>query len=370
MTAPFANWRVGLVGPMPPPPGGMAMQTQQLATLLRAVGADVNVVPTNAPYRPSWIGRIRLVRSFARLLPYALSLWRLAGRSDVMHVMANSGWSWHLFAAPAIWISTLRRTPAIVNYRGGGAGEFLQHQGALVRWSMRRAAALVVPSGFLQEVFAQHGMESTVIPNVVDTNCFVAAKGGRRSVQLLVTRAFEPIYDIETAVRAFARLHALVPQLTLAIAGSGPTQNGVRALAKELGVSERVHFLGRLDRQAVAQALRESAVLVNPSLVDNMPNSLLEAMASGVPIVSTNVGGVPHIVRDEESALLVQPGDATAMAQAILRILQDPTLAQKLASAGLSESRKYTWPQIMPLLARAYQRALNEGGPQRLCTRD
>src|SRR5690606_20780356 len=81
--------RVGLVGPLPPPAGGMANQTRQLAWLLREAGIEVELVQVNAPYRPSWIARARMLRAAFRLLPYLLRLWRCAGSVDLMHVMAN-----------------------------------------------------------------------------------------------------------------------------------------------------------------------------------------------------------------------------------------------------------------------------------------
>ena len=88
--------RLAIVGPLPPPAGGMANQTRQLAELLRAERVDVTVVQLNAPYRPRFVGRLRGIRALFRLMPYLLSLWRAAGRVDLFHIMANSGWSWHL----------------------------------------------------------------------------------------------------------------------------------------------------------------------------------------------------------------------------------------------------------------------------------
>ena len=93
--------RVGIVGPVPPPAGGMAGQTAQLVELLAHDGVRVTFVPTNAPYRPAFVGKLRGVRAAFRLIPYIARLWRCVANVDVLHVMANSGWSWHLFAAPA-----------------------------------------------------------------------------------------------------------------------------------------------------------------------------------------------------------------------------------------------------------------------------
>ncbi len=362
--ASFAGLHVALVGPLPPPAGGMANQTRQLSELLRAAGAQVELVQTNAPYQPAWTGRIPVLRAAFRLLPYAAGLWRAAGRADVCHVMANSGWSWHLFAAPAIWIARARGVPVIVNYRGGEAATFLERSQALVRWSMKRCAALAVPSGFLAEVFQRFGMASQVVPNIIDLQRFRPRADGvlRAGARLLVARNLEPIYDNATALRAFALLARGRPDATLTVAGSGPQLAALKALAAELGVADRVTFTGRLDRDAMAAAYREADVLLNPSLVDNMPNSLLEAMACGVPVVSTDVGGVPFIVTHERTALLVPAGAPEAMAAAAARVLDEPGLAPALRAAGLAEVGRYTWPQVAPRLAAVYRAAVAASG--------
>lgn len=366
----FEGLRVGLVGPLPPPAGGMAMQTRQLSNLLAAGGALVTTVQTNVPYRPDWLQRVPVVRACARLVPYLLTLWRTAGRCDLFHVMANSGWSWHLFAAPAVWMARLRGVPVVVNYRGGEAGRFLDRQAAVVRLTMARAAALCVPSDFLKEVFHRHGIVSEVVPNVVDLECFCPAAVPTDGARLLVARNLEAIYDNATALRAFAIVLAHLPEAQLTVAGSGPELASLQALAAELGVTDRVCFAGRLERQQMADTLRGSAVAINPSRIDNMPNSVLEALASGVPVVSTAVGGVPFIVRDGESALLVPPADPFAMADAILRVLGDRALSQRLAEAGLREAQRYAWPQVAPRLADLYRRAALRGATLSPCIRD
>ena len=229
---------IGLIGPLPPPPGGMANQTLQLNELLLRDGHRVELVQMNAPYSPAWTGRVPVLRAGVRLLPYLWRLWRVAGKVQLLHVMANSGWSWHLFAAPAIWIARLRGCPVVVNYRGGEADAFLQRAADWVRPSLRRSAALLVPSGFLEAVFRRHGFGSTVVPNVVNLERFGAAaratapEGGAPSV--LVARHLEPIYDNQTALRAFALLAARYPAAQLVIAGSGPEAG---MLAAQLGVA-------------------------------------------------------------------------------------------------------------------------------------
>jgi len=350
--------RILLVGPVPPPAGGMANQTRQLGELLCGQGAVVEAVTTNAAYRPAWVARVPVVRAAFRLLPYLWALWRGCGRNDLLHLMANSGWSWHLFALPAIVVAGLRGTPVVVNYRGGEAAEFLARSAGIVTWAIRRCQRLVVPSGFLRAVFARHGLAAEIVPNIIDTKRFHPAAAPGPGCELIVARNLEPVYDNATALRAFALVLRGHPQARLTIAGTGPEAAALRALAHELGVSASVVFAGRLERDEMARRLRQSHVALNPSRVDNMPNSVLEALASGVPVVSTAVGGVPFIVQDGVTALLVPAGDAQAMSAALKRLLGDPHLATLLAENGLREVQRYSWEHVAPMWTAVYADAV------------
>lgn len=353
--------RIGLIGPLPPPSGGMANQTRQLARLLSEAGMTVEVVQVNAAYRPAWIEKVQGLRAAFRLLPYLIDLWRCAGRVDLFHVMANSGWAWHLFAAPAVWLARLRGTPVIINYRGGEAASFFASQFRWVQPTLARTSLVVVPSGFLAAIFAEHGVKTVIVPNIIDLSRFKAAERRERGCHLIVTRNLEDIYDVPTALRAFAMIRRVHPQAKLTVAGSGPKLDELRQLCVELKIEDAVRFTGRLDNEDIAGLYREADILLNPSLADNMPISLLEAMASGVPIVSTNVGGIPYLVENGSSAMLVPPRRPDEMAECALRLLDDPDLAERLRAAGLEVARRYTWPIVRERLFDAYGAALVTG---------
>lgn len=360
----FAGLRVVVIGPTPPPAGGMAMQTRQLTELLGAAGAEVTLVSTTAAYRPSFVAHLRGLRALFRLLPYLATVWRAVGRCDVVHLMANSGWSWHLCAAPAIAIARLRGAPVLVNYRGGEAEAFLRRAGRVVARTMGWSAGLIVPSGFLQGIFGRHGMTAQIVPNVIDLQRFRPAAGTvpvEAAPHLVVARALEPIYDNDSAIRALALLRPAHPGARLTLAGAGPEEPRLRALVDDLELAGAVHFAGRLDRDAIAALLRSASVSLNPSLVDNMPNSVLEALASGVPVVSTDVGGVPFIVQDGHSALLVPPLRPDAIAAAVARLLDDTELRARLVAAGLEVARRYSWAVVGPILAEHYRRVARPG---------
>jgi glycosyltransferase involved in cell wall biosynthesis len=358
--------RLGLVGPLPPPHGGMANQTKQLAALLGAQGVDVRLVRTNEPYRPAWIGRVKGVRASFRLAWYLRDLAAVSREVDVLHVMANSGLSWHLSAAPAILAGAMRDVPVIVNYRGGLAGEFLSRRAAVVRATMRLARAVVVPSPFLQGIFAEHDVHAEIIPNIVDLETFhPAAMKPDDGVHIVVARNLERIYGIDVAIRAAARLGSEFSQLKLSIAGSGPERAALERLTKELGMGSIIRFTGALDVAAVAALYRSAHVVLNPSRADNAPNSLLEAAASGVPIVSTDVGGIAYLVEHQRSAWLVPSETPEAMADAIRLVLRDSALRDRLRTNGLSLARSCSWTAVRPQWLGLYQRVAEHGALRR-----
>ena len=355
--------RVGLVGPLPPPSGGMANQCQQLILLLQSEGVDVEFVRTNSPYQPRWVGRIPLLRAVFRLVPYLAHLWRTAGRVDVMHILANSGWAWHLFAAPAMIIARLRATPVIVNYRGGNADPFFAQAPKYVLRMLAKASMRVTPSVFLQRVFANHRLSADVISNIIDLSRFTPTRPRvfGDSPHIIVTRNLEPIYDIQTAVRAFAVIKHSFAGATLTIAGSGPELANLKALVLKLKLTDYVRFSGRIDNACIPALYASADCMINSSTVDNMPISILEAFASGVPVVSTCAGGIPDMVEHGVSGLLVPIGDDQAMAREVLRVLQNPAIAASLRQAGLVEAEKYAWPQVRAKWLDAYIRSATPG---------
>jgi glycosyltransferase involved in cell wall biosynthesis len=292
-----------------------------------------------------------------------MSLWRGMGQAQVVHVFANSGWAWHLLAAPALAIARLRGVPVIVNYRGGQADEFFAAAPRHVLHALAAVAQRITPSAFLVRVFAQHGLAAEVIPNIIDLSRFTPrqTRAAGAAPHLIVTRNLEAIYDIPTALRAFVRVRVQWPGAKLTVAGSGPERATLQRLTAELGVADAVHFAGRIANADIAALYASADIVLNPSTADNMPISLLEAMASGVPIVSTRAGGIPDMVEHERTALLVPVGDDAAMADAALRLLNDTALAQRIRDAGIDEVARYAWPRVREQWQGAYRRAACAG---------
>ncbi len=346
---------IGLVAPLPPPYGGMANQALQLSRLLGSEGYAVHLVQVNAPYSPAWIGKIKGVRAIVRMMPYLWNLWKTAGKVDLFHIMANSGWSWHLFAAPAVWIAALRGKPVIINYHGGEARVFFRRSHRWVKPTLGRAALIVVPSGFLQEVFAEYGHAARIIPNIIDLEKFSRKGEPHNWKHIVVTRNLEPIYDVATAIYAFEIAYRNHPEIRMSIAGEGVEKQALERLTKELKINHVVSFTGRLTNEQVAELYRTADIMINPSLADNMPISILEALASEVAVVSTNVGGVPYLVEHEKTALLVNPGEQEPMAKAICQLLDNKEKTRQMMRNGLEQVKRYSWRSVYKQWAQAYR---------------
>jgi L-malate glycosyltransferase len=355
---PISALRIALVGPLPPSSGGMANQTLQLSQLLRNDGMTVELVQVNRPYHP-WVAQLKGLRALFRLFPYMTQLWQVCGKVDLIHIMANSGWSWHLFAAPAVWIAHLRGTPVVINYRGGEAASFFEKAFSWVKPSLDKASAIVVPSGFLEVIFNKYGFIPKIVPNIIDFSRFFSLNtdidpAWTQAPRLLVARNLELIYDNATAVQAFKIIHDAVPRAHLTIAGTGPELARLQDLTRTLGIAEAVTFTGRIDNTDMPKLYHSADIMLNPTLADNMPISILESLASGVPVVSTDVGGIPFLVQHELTAMLVPVQNPLAMANAVLTLLRQPEQVAALRKAGVELVSQYTWPHVRKRLMAVY----------------
>jgi glycosyltransferase involved in cell wall biosynthesis len=129
--------------------------------------------------------------------------------------------------------------------------------------------------------------------------------------------------------------------------GDGTLQ-ATQALAVELGVAERIRFVGRIDKSEVPSWLDHADVFINTTNVDNTPVSVIEAMASGLCVVSTDVGGLPHLLEHGHDAVLVPADDAGRMAAAVAGILRDPERASRLSAAGRDKATRFDWSIVVP----------------------
>jgi glycosyltransferase involved in cell wall biosynthesis len=337
--------RIAVIAPSPEIAGGQSVQAKALVSALRADGRDVDFIATGPA--PRWARGIPLVRTIVNAALYLPRLARLA-RARTALVFSASYWSFVLAPLPALAAARLLGARAILVYHSGEAEDHLTRWRRFLRPCLALANAIVVPSEFLRDVFARHGFPAAVIPNVVDLSAFAYRERVPLRARLLSARTLEAPYGVENTVRAFALLKRRRPDAVLTVAGGGSELPRLRALAEDLGIGG-IRFLGAVRPESMPRLLDEADLFVNSSLVDNQPVSLLEAFASGTPVVSTPAGGIARMVKDGENGRLVPAQDPQAMAEAIDDLLARPDGGAALARRAREDVERHAWPRVRPL---------------------
>ena len=339
--------------------GGQAVQADRL---LRSWVGDADVAASLLPVNPHAPGplrslqRVKYLRTMATQIVYWPDLVARLRHADVVHVFSASYASFLLAPWPAVQIARLLGKPVVMNYHSGQAPDHLARS-AIARRTLAAVHLNVVPSRFLQDVFTGFGIPSRIIPNLIDPEQFRFRERRRLRPRLVSTRNLEPLYNVECTLRAFRLVQNRHPDATLTLVGSGSEDSRLRALARELRLRGGT-FAGRVPPAEIWRAYADADIYVQTPNIDNMPISVLEAYASGLPVVATAAGGVPAMLTDGEHGLLAPPNDHEAVAAGILRLLDDSALAARLTTAAHARCESCTWAAVRQLWLDAYRSVL------------
>jgi L-malate glycosyltransferase len=348
--------RVAIVAPSLRILGGQAVQAHRL---LKAWEQDEDIEAWLVPVNPVPRGAlarlldIKFVRTAVTQLVYWPQLFRELKRADVVHVFSASYTSFLLAPLPAILAAKWIGRPVILNYRSGEAPDHLKRS-AIARAAIASVERSIVPSRFLVDVFESFGLRAVAVPNVVDPERFKFRERAPLRPRILSTRNFDGLYNVACTLRAFKRVQKSWPTASLTLVGGGPLEKQLRALAAELQL-EHVDFVGRVRPDEIADYYAAHDIYVQSPNIDNMPTSILEAYASGLPVVSTNAGGVPAILTDGEHGLLAPLDDDVALAGRILKLLEQPGVARELAQNAYTMCRAFSWQQVREQWLSHYQ---------------
>jgi glycosyltransferase involved in cell wall biosynthesis len=340
--------------------GGQAVQAQRM---LDGWQGDAEVeawrVPINPVPRPPFdrLLQIKYVRTLVTQLIYWPLLFRELRRADVVHIFSASYSSFLLAPLPAVIVARLLGKPVVLNYHSGEAPDHLRRSGIARRTLRKQVDLNVVPSAFLRNVLASFDIPAQVVSNTLDLDTFRYRVRDPLRPRLLSTRNFEPIYNVACTLRAFARVQQRYPEASLVLVGSGSQDQALRRLAVDLGL-RHVTFAGRVPPAEIHRRYADADVYVQSPSIDNMPLSVLEAFASGLPVVSTDVGGVPSILTHGVHGLLAPAGDPEAIASQVVRLLDDPGFARQLAAAAHATCAAYDWSVAREGWLSAYRTAI------------
>ncbi|HKO62555.1 MAG TPA: heparinase II/III family protein [Pyrinomonadaceae bacterium] len=339
--------RVLIVAPSIDILGGQAIQADRLISRLRKQEIfEIGFLPINprlpGPLRP--LQGIKYLRTIVTSLLYVATLLAQVRRFDVIHVFAASYFSFVLAPTPAILIGKLFKKRVLLNYHSGEAADHLRRWPSAIR-TIRLADQVVVPSEYLVRVFADFGLTAEAINNLIELENFKFREREHLRPRFLTNRNLETHYGVDCVLRAFAKIQEAHPDAALTVAGAGSQLASLRILANDLGLRNTV-FTGRVEPENIFMQYDAADVYLNGSRVDNQPLSILEAFASGIPVVTTNAGGITDMVTDLVSGYVVQIDDYESMAAKALAVIQKPEDTRQVTRRALDECQKYTWQAV------------------------
>ncbi|WP_420961623.1 glycosyltransferase family 4 protein [Brucella sp. IR073] len=316
--------------------------------IMASLKAELNEHPRNvaASFLPTR-GHGSVALSWLPLLQFCarMARARMGGKIDLVHInLASRGSTYRKIAIAAV--ARLLRIPYVIHLHGAEFRSFWNGSGTLVSRSIHtlfdKASGIIVLGTPWQAYIAGKVPSAqeriTIVPNAVEQPRLPHAGGGE-SVHILFLGRIEERKGVPELVKALARMKT-VPGWRATLAGDGAVE-ALRSEIAALGLADRVTVPGWLKADDTARLLATGDILTLPSHAENLPISVIEAMASGLGIVTTPVGAIEDIVQDGETGLLVPPGDAEALAGALIRLVEDEALRRRLGAHAQAFQRQH-----------------------------
>ncbi len=285
-----------------------------------------------------------------RLADFLMTVWRERNRYEIALVDVYSGQAF-LWAELVCLALRILRKPYVLTLHGGNLPVFAKRSGGRVKHLLQSASVVTTPSPYLLEQMNAYRSDLVLLPNSLDLAKYQFRHRSHPKVTLVWLRAFHHLYNPSLAVKVVALLATHYPAIKLLMIGPDKgdgSRETMMSLAQELGVHERVTCPGMVPKSETARWLQQGDIFLNTTRVDNTPVSVLEAMACGLCIVNTNVGGIPYLLENEYDALLVPDDDAAAMAEAVRRLITEDGLAARLSYNGRRTVEEFGWSKILP----------------------
>ena len=341
--------RVLIIAPSLDILGGQAVQASRLVgQLSQESSLEVSFLPIN-PRLPGFLRKlqdIKYIRTIVTTLLYLATLLVQVRRCDVVHIFSASYFSFVLAPTPAILVARLYKKKIVLNYRSGEAEDHLRRwPRSTVLRIIGLAHEIAVPSRFLVKIFAGFGLHARAIFNFVEPTQFSFRHRTPLRPVFLSNRNLEALYNVGCILRAFAIIQQRFGNARLTLAGDGSQRKDLERLARELGL-RNTEFVGHVAPENMRDLYDAADIYLNSSNIDNMPGSIIESFASGLPVITTDAGGIPYIVSDQENGLLVARDDHQAMAELAIQLLEDQELSSRLIRRAHQECKKYSWTAV------------------------
>ena len=282
-----------------------------------------------------------------RLVDMLFTVFR--NRSRVSFVLIDTYSSLNFYYAYAVArLCQFLDIPYIPILHGGNLPDRLARSKKMSENIFNRSFRNIAPSMFLKTSFEEHGYEVDCIPNVLELDKYEYKERTSLQPKLLYVRAFSKIYNPKMAIDVLAQLKKKYKNASLCMVG--PDKDGSLAVVKDyamrLGLDSSVTFTGKLSKEEWHQLAKDYDVFINTTNFDNTPLSVMEAMALGLPVVSTNVGGVPFLIEHGINGMLVNKGDAITMSRIIDQLIQHSEQSVSLVEQARKKVQSFDWEVV------------------------
>jgi glycosyltransferase involved in cell wall biosynthesis len=326
--------KVALIAPFPPPSAGMTVLASTLKDSLENHDVSVAKINTIGPV-PTLLKKIGIGKIYQHLSFY-MNCKNII-KNDIAIMISSSGGSFYLKIIPVLFLSMILGKKVILDFVGGGMLNKLHRINVLL---LKMFDNILVPTSIFETAFKERGINCSVFPHIIDIDRFSARKDSYEKITFLSAKGLFDYSSVDDLIKAFAIIKKDYPTAEFLIAGEGPEKENLQILITKLGLKD-IKFIGNVSYEEMPSLFQAATIFLHGTKIESFGIALVEAMSSGTPIISTNVGGIPDIIDDNTNGFLVDHGDYSTMAEKIILLLNDKELYQRISKNGISQSRKY-----------------------------
>jgi len=352
--------------------GGTEIATYNIAMHLARNGHEVHVITTDermSSICPEWgfyVHRIfhRNIR-FVGVVSFWCEIFLRLQRidPDIVHVQSFS------IGIPAVISRKILRKPYVVWGRGSDIYTPWMFKDQISRLVIKNADAVIALTDDMKEKMVKiYNKHVYVIPNGIDFSKFnnLSREDAKKRLKIkkyetIITfvGTLRDIKGVEYLVKAIKIIICKNKNIMLMLIGDGNEKEKLKTLIEKLNLEKHISFVGKVKNEEIPLYMAISDVFVLPSLSEGFPNVVLEAMASGLPIIASSVGGVPGIITDGENGFLVEPRNPEQIAKNVFLLLKDSLLRNKISQNNKEKAKDYSWENVVLQLEEVYRNCIN-----------
>ena len=335
--------KIAIVAPALRQIGGQSIQANRLIEAFENASDVELVFIANNP--ETAFQNAKFLRTIFTSLKFWIRLFAVLPKVEAVQISSSAVSGYLIATLPPLFVAKLFKKITILNYHSGELETHIKKWKLTAKPTMKMFDEIVVPSRFLVDIFAKFELKARVISNFIDTEKFAFRTRNPLHPVFLSNRNFDAHYNVGDVLRAFQIIQKQIAGARLLIAGSGREETELKKTAKQLNLAN-VEFVGKISNENMPEIYDRADIYLNASLVDNMPLSFIECFACGLPIVSYRTGGIPYLIENERTGILVAQKDFKSLAKQAIRLLDDDSAAQAIIKNAREEVEKYKTEKV------------------------